>query len=222
MAPAILQIDQEKELKMDTPNFGFYPRRALGLSLLGVVAGMILMIMAGGNFITPVFGNGIAVQTLLFAFCMSFVGAMLGLAEISRRHILRLAIAAAIGGALGWLTSCFFWQWMDATTGSNSQWWLLFLRNWGGLAPIGIFVGAGLGWAIGGPRFSLKMAGYGILAASLGSLISLPLFIVPGLLNPNMKFISDVCQFLILMGLLGWSLGRERPVPLPVTKTASN
>lgn len=207
---------------METSNFGFYPRRAIGLGLLGEVVGYFLVMMAGGIFITPLFGDGIAVQTLLFAFWMGFVGAMLGLAETSRRHFLRLAFGAAVGGALGWLTSTCLWQWMDGIMESNTQWWLLFVKDWGGFTLIALFFSAGLGWAVGGLRFSVKLAGYGILAASLGSLISLSVFVEPDLVNPNIKFISDFFRFLLIAGLLGWALGRERPVMMPVPAAVSH
>jgi membrane protease YdiL (CAAX protease family) len=197
---------------MDKSSFEFHPLRTVGFGLLGFVLGLTLLLIVGGIFITPQWGDGIAVQAFSFGLTVGGVsGAMWGLAEKSRRHVLRLAAAAGVGGGAGYLVFSILAQGMDAAIGPNTYWWFPLLKIFIKLSPIGVCLGAGLGWAVNGWRSSARLAAYGMLASIFGTLVFSCWFLIPGLVNPNLSFFSDLLQLLFLWAVLGLALTRERP-----------
>jgi hypothetical protein len=149
-------------------------------------------------------------------------GLMLGIAAgRGRRAFLRIVLWTAAAGILGYLVNIpvnnvFYNIYLrTAYLPSLETRWIYLLCMLAVTCIYGIFTGAGLGFAFGGWKTSLKFALIGLVAYAVGSLVGYFIFHsglvyrVP--LGPHgASYLVDGIQAVLAGGILGWFFGKAR------------
>jgi hypothetical protein len=233
--PGNLVIEHLSNLRkgsvMKTKSFEVGRSRAVLMGALGMTVGWILMNWVLINWVYRqdfwkssqnqlwMFYVAGAIQYILpFILC----GLMLGIAAgFGRRAFLRVGLWTAAGGILGYLVNipvnmvAFNIYLRTAYLPSIKTNWIYLLCELAVACIYGFFTGAGLGFAFGGWKSSLKFALIGLVALAVGSLAGFFIFhsglvyrMPLRLVEPS--YILTGIQGALAGGILGWFFGKER------------
>jgi len=195
---------------MKTKSFEVGRFRAVLMAALGMMVGWVLIDWVA-RYILPFE----LLTMILYSLPVVICGLMLGIAAgVGRRAFLRIGLWTAAGGMLGHLVTLP----VRMANSENLRRFASSSRDYNisfmiGLVVVmciyGLFYGAGLGFAFGGWKASIKFALIGLVANAVGILAGY--FIassVRGISDPS--YITWSIMGALAGGILGWFFGKER------------
>jgi hypothetical protein len=195
---------------MKTKSFEVGRSRAVLMAALGMMVGWVLIDWVA-RYILPFE----LLTMILYSLPVVICGLMLGIAAgVGRRAFLRIGLWTAAGGMLGHLVTLP----VRMANSENLRRFASSSRDYNisfmiGLVVVmciyGLFYGAGLGFAFGGWKASIKFALIGLVANAVGILAGY--FIassVRGISDPS--YITWSIMGALAGGILGWFFGKER------------
>jgi hypothetical protein len=195
---------------MKTKSFEVGRSRAVLMAALGMMVGWVLIDWVA-RYILPFE----LLTMILYSLPVVICGLMLGIAAgVGRRAFLRIGLWTAAGGMLGHLVTLP----VRMANSENLRRFASSSRDYNisfmiGLVVVmciyGLFYGAGLGFAFGGWKASIKFALIGLVANAVGILAEY--FIassVRGISDPS--YITWSIMGALAGGILGWFFGKER------------
>jgi hypothetical protein len=202
---------------MKTLSYEVGRSRAVLMAALGMMVGWVLINLVGEYLFTL----GLLelpftlVGTILFSLPVILCGLMLGIAAgVGRRAFLRIGLWSAAGGLLGHLVTLPVRMANSAIlrrfAASSRDYNISFMI---GLVVVmciyGLFFGAGLGFAFGSWKASLKFALVGLVANAVGILTGY--FIASSVRGiPDPSYITWSIMGALAGGILGWFVGNKK------------
>ncbi len=223
---------------MKTTSFEVVRARVILMAALGMMAGWILVSWVWRSNLYQKLNEihpwlVILLEAIELALPVILCGLMLGIAAGGgSRAFLRIILWTTAAGILGSLVS-YLVRIGTSTILMNTRYlpttktaWINMFLVLAVMCTVGVFHGAGLGFAFGGWRTCLKFALIGLVAYAVGSLtghfISSFLSSRVPLGNDGPTYIEYSIVGALAGGILGWFFGKERqPKADPVMRTAN-
>ncbi len=234
-----------KEWSMKDTRHGIRPFRSAEMGAIGLLIGFVIIKLAR-QYLNPNWwytaDSGKLLITLREVVAFSVASALLGMmlclsVSAGPRFTLRAfflvagleAAAELLGTTISWLTP---YQGFIQSLKGNWQIAFIALANLIFAMIDGLFIGAGLGLALGGWKSCKRFALKGMLAFGAGMTLEQIIHQVwlssnwiwntgnPGVKIVFESLISTCIYAIIAGGILGWMWGKDNPVGMPKEKTA--
>ena len=240
--PGNLVIEHLSNLRkgkiMKTKSFEVGRSRAALMAAVGMMVGWVFINWEGLQYmriLDRLLQPWMAIPLYMIVYSLPIVlcGVMLGIAAgLGRRAFLRIVLWTAVGGMLGHLVTLpvrMINTAILAKVATSPRWesdLVGILALLAVMCTYGLFYGAGLGFAFGGWKASIKFALIGLVANAIGILAGY--FISTGVssgvqLGNNLpSYITWSIMGALAGGILGWFFGKARqPEADPIMRTGN-